>query len=122
MDYIEYALRFIGTKYTWGGNTKEQGLDCSGLVCEVLKANGSISNSKDYSSQQLFNLLISGKLDRDIPLVFYGKNEERVSHVAILYDQNFVIEAAGEGRLSTDKGSVRVRPVDYRADLIGVMK
>jgi len=121
-DYIDYAGKFIGTKYSWGGNTPEQGMDCSGFVCEVLRAYGWIGNKKDYSSQQLFTLKNELLISRGIPLAFYGKSQDKITHVAIVFDRDYVIEAAGEGKAETDTGFVRVRPLTYRDDLIGVIE
>jgi len=33
----EYAKKFIGTPYVWGGNSLKGGIDCSGLVQQVYK-------------------------------------------------------------------------------------
>jgi len=95
-------------------------MDCSGFVCEVLRAYGEIGNKSDYTSQQLLNLKKDKLLSTEIPLAFYGKSEHKITHVAIVYDQLFVIESAGEGRRETEKGFVRIRPLTYRDDLIGV--
>jgi len=77
-DYVEYASRFIGTKYSWGGNTPEQGFDCSSFVCEVLRAYGYIGNKKDYCSQQLFNLKNELLITNGIPLAFFGKSNKKI--------------------------------------------
>jgi len=34
---IDYAKRFIGTPYVWGGTSLEKGVDCSGFVYSVMK-------------------------------------------------------------------------------------
>ncbi|NDD53888.1 peptidoglycan endopeptidase [bacterium] len=35
---IQYAMRFVGVPYVYGGNNPLSGMDCSGFVCECLKA------------------------------------------------------------------------------------
>lgn len=37
MDIINYAKKFIGLPYVWGGNSLSTGVDCSGLVQQVYK-------------------------------------------------------------------------------------
>ena len=34
---VDEARKYVGTKYTSGGITPQQGFDCSGLVCYVFK-------------------------------------------------------------------------------------
>lgn len=36
-DIVNYAKKFIGTPYVWGGNSLTGGIDCSGLVQQVYK-------------------------------------------------------------------------------------
>lgn len=125
MTMIEYALTFLGTPYSWGGNTPEQGLDCSGLVCEILKSADRIRSDDDFSAQQLYNEFSSfGRLSSisKNSLVFYGKSVNEITHVAFAIGDDQIIESAGEGRIETDKGFVRIRPINYREDLIGGIK
>jgi len=37
MRIIDYAKKFIGTPYVWGGTNLEKGVDCSGFVYSVMK-------------------------------------------------------------------------------------
>lgn len=124
MTMIEYAMTFLGTPYVWGGNTPDEGLDCSGFVCEVLRSNGVIG-SKDYNSQMLYEKLMrlgkqSGTGENSV--VFYGKSNLEITHVAFMINGYQVIEAAGEGRENTEKGFVRIRPFRYRSDLVASIK
>lgn len=36
-DLVEFAKKYIGTPYVWGGNSLSSGVDCSGLVQQVYK-------------------------------------------------------------------------------------
>ena len=48
-NYLDYALRFIGRPYIWGGDGSGKthgGFDCSGLVLEALKACGIIPSGQ----------------------------------------------------------------------------
>lgn len=87
------ALDMLGTRYAWGGNNKEQGFDCSGLVKAVYKralavelprsAHAQANSSKLFSVQK--NELLAGDL------VFFNTRGKRYSHVGIyLGDQQFM--------------------------------
>ena len=36
-DVVNYAMNYLGTRYTWGGASPEEGFDCSGFVYYVYK-------------------------------------------------------------------------------------
>lgn len=48
-DMMEYAKKFIGTPYVWGGNSLSSGVDCSGLVQQVYKHFGISVERTTYS-------------------------------------------------------------------------
>lgn len=125
MTMIEYAKTFLGTPYVWGGNTAEQGLDCSGLVCEILRVENLILNNEDLTAQQIYvkfsSLNYSSGTGKNT-LVFYGESNNKITHVAFGIGDDKIIESAGEGRSNTDKGFVRVRKVNYRNDLVASIK
>ena len=39
-EIVEYAMRFIGNPYVWGGTSLTKGADCSGFVQSVFKSKG----------------------------------------------------------------------------------
>lgn len=39
-DVVDEAKEYLGLPYVWGGNSKEKGVDCSGLVQQVYKSLG----------------------------------------------------------------------------------
>lgn len=128
------ALKFMNIPYVWGGNTPEEGFDCSGLVAECLRSVGKLDSS-DYSAQMLFNKFSAtantSTVQRDAVL-FFGRDIDHVSHVAISLGQDkmgeaYMIEAGGEGRPKIDsngneipntRGYVRIRPVSNRTDFL----
>ena len=129
MTMFEYALSMLGTPYVWGGNTVEQGLDCSGYICEVLRAYGHIGR-EDLTSGQLYKKFSSktnkscllDECESENVLVFFGSDVNSISHVGMfnMYSYTYV-ESAGEGIVATDKGFVRVRPIDYRSDIVAMV-
>ncbi len=126
MDTVEYAEKFLGVKYSWGGKTPEQGFDCSGLVSEALKGCGLIPNNTLLKSKDLYTYLLK-KVTNPVSqikrgtILFFGSSISEISHIAIARDENFMVEAGGEGRAETDKGFVRIRPISNRSDLVGTI-
>jgi cell wall-associated NlpC family hydrolase len=118
------ASNYLNIKYQWGGTSPEQGFDCSGFVFEVLASLGfnfpSISSDHELRrSQYLYEILKSYEHSPSIragDILWFGKSIKEITHVAIAASSLLMIEAGGEGRESTDKGSVRIRPI--RSDLV----
>ena len=54
MTITEYAKTFIGTKYTWGGESADEGFDCSGFVQECLRSQG-LDPKGDQTAQMLYD-------------------------------------------------------------------
>lgn len=119
MKIQEVALLYFGTPYVWAGNDIGTGLDCSGFVCEVLRSVGIIGN-RDYSAQSLYKCLmgITDVTFYGAEIYFFGKDVENITHVAIELGNGLMIEAGGEGRVASDKGYVRIRPLANRGDLV----
>ena len=125
---LEYAKSFYGVLYRWGG-ASPKGIDCSGLVVELLISGGVLPNGFDTTAQGLY-----GKYAKEWPVLlypvpgavnFYGKSLERISHVSFCMDNSLCIEAGGgdsETRTPEDaalKGAfVRLRPIKYRKDYL----
>ena len=131
MKMFEYAKLFIGTIYKFGGDNPMSGFDCSGLVCEVLRAFGILSFNERLNAQQLWNrfhnsnqAVVTRYADIQADdLIFFGQ-EGAVVHVAMATNNvNQMIEAGG-GNFSTDTlvaaterdAFVRLRPTTMRKD------
>jgi cell wall-associated NlpC family hydrolase len=126
MIMIEYAKHFITTPYNWGGNTPEEGMDCSGFIQEVIKSKYVYRG--DRSSQDLLLYLLDNMVSEMITgapenlepedICFYGTHMSKITHVSMYIGDNAVIESAGEGRIPTTKGMVRIRQFDHRSDFV----
>lgn len=133
MNIVEYAEKFIGRPYIWGGDGTGKtsgGFDCSGFVLECLLAVGKYRGG-DTTAQGLRNFCknngvgIEHQFERPGDLVFFGsKVNNRASHVAIAIGDGLMIEAGGGGSkcttTATSTGMVRVRPISSRSDLLEV--
>jgi hypothetical protein len=92
---IATAKQFLGTPYVWGGNTKA-GIDCSGFVQIVFRANG-INLARDADEQAINGQLIGfrGYTEDMLPgdtLYFAGHNG-RITHTGIYLGNNEFIHA-----------------------------
>ncbi len=93
-NLIQQAKDFLGYQYIWGGITPK-GFDCSGLIQTVFKL-CSCPLPRDSYQQQQQNLVSHNHSDaRPGDLLFFGKNTERVTHVALSLGEERFIHASG---------------------------
>ena len=87
-NYLKNISFFLGTKYLWGGNSVE-GIDCSGLVQELMK---SVNRKcpRDSKDQLIFfkKEITLSKIKRG-DLIFWK------GHVAIVLNKKLLIHAYG---------------------------
>ena len=135
MTLSEYALKFVGRPYIWGGDGSGKcagGFDCSGLALECLQAFGKMPN-RDEPAQGIFEELTARKWnyvlfgsEKPDDVLFFGKDDKRIAHVAIAIGNGLMIEAGGGGSKcktpATSTGMVRVRPISWRKDLVAVLR
>lgn len=123
----EYAMRMIGLPYRWGGDDLIDGLDCSGLCVELLRAAGVVDGTFDASADGLWHYPAFPEIDapRFGALAFFGK--PNVSHVGWCMNETHMIEAGGGTSATTTRAAaekqnayVRVRPIKARKDFVGV--
>jgi len=93
---IETAESFIGIEYSWGGSSRKEGFDCSGLTMAVYKLNGL---SLPRSSRRQFHAGIPVKrneLEKG-DLVFFAADSSsgKVTHVGIYIGNSRFIHAPG---------------------------
>lgn len=130
-NLIDYAMTFVGTPYIWGGDEPLVGFDCSGFVQEVLSSIGA-DPPGDQTSQTLYNHFAHDGLIIDKPMqgsvVFFGRGEDMVTHVALCIDSHRMIEAGGGNRQCKNRQDaitynafVRVRPIKSRRDLVAII-
>ncbi|ABC77179.1 C40 family peptidase [Syntrophus aciditrophicus] len=103
---IKTAHSFIGVPYLWGGTSRENGFDCSGLVMAVYQLNGL---DLPRTSREQFEA--GTPVDRDClrkgDLVFFANgNGAPISHVGIYIGDGRFIHAPATGK------NIRVESLD----------
>ena len=133
MTISEYALKFIGRPYIWGGDGSGKcggGWDCSGLVLECLWAFGKLPKG-DLTAQGINDKLYAmgwrqGLSVKEGDVLFFGKDLQHITHTAIAIGNGLMIEAGGGGSKcktpATSTGMVRVRPIASRKDLVSALR
>jgi cell wall-associated NlpC family hydrolase len=127
------CLQYLNTPYRWGSNGPNS-FDCSGLVLKALSDVGVFL--PDMTAQNLFNffskkeMIMQNEPCEDC-LLFFGRDTEHISHIAIAVDEKYMIEAGGAGRESTKMNleelakkdaRVRIKPISNRKDLAAIIK
>lgn len=103
---VEYACKFEGNPYRYGGTSLTKGIDCSGFAQAVYRDNG-IKIPRTSKQQAEGGKQISIENIGPADLIFYG-NGGIINHVAIYIGDGKVISA------SSKKYGIRITKYDYR--------
>jgi hypothetical protein len=98
IQLVRTAERFIGVPYRWGGNSSEEGFDCSGLTMAVYQLNGL---NLPRSSREQFRIgmpVQRGDLSEGDLVFFRTGGRGKVTHVGIYRGGNQFIHAPGKGK------------------------
>ena len=113
-DIVNYALKFVGNPYVWGGNSLTNGCDCSGFVHLVYKKFG--YKTARYSMSFLNNgVAVSRENIKPGDIVVYARHNG-IGHVAIYMGNGKIVEAQ-----SKNAGITSSRSVDCR-EIIGIRR
>jgi len=105
-NIVNYASRFLGNPYVWGGTSLTNGADCSGFTQSVFRDNG-VSIPRDSRSQASGGSTISINNIQAGDLIFYSRNGV-INHVAIYMGNGKVIHA------SSPETGIRITNYNYR--------
>jgi cell wall-associated NlpC family hydrolase len=106
---VSIARQYIGTKYTWGGDTPAEGFDCSGLVYYSYGQAGlSLPRVADAQAAATWHVSYANALPGD--LVFFDYPD--VGHVGIYLGNGMMLDAPHTGAF------VRIEPI-FWSSLVG---
>lgn len=91
---IDYASRFVGTNYRFGGRSPDTGFDCSGYVSYVYGHAVGIALPHNASAISRVGARIPRADLRPGDLVFFGHFRRAISHVGIYMGNNRFIHAS----------------------------
>ncbi|NLJ96791.1 MAG: SH3 domain-containing protein [Clostridiales bacterium] len=93
-EIANYAQKFVGNPYVWGGESLTRGADCSGFVYTIYKQYGySLDRvSKDQAKTAGRKVDINDRQPGD--LIFYTNSRGVVNHVAMYIGNDKIVHAA----------------------------
>jgi len=132
-ELLEYAKKFIGVHYKWGGANPMTGLDCSGFIQLVLDSVG-IDPKEDQTAKALHSYFVLPKHGTCMQshvagaLIFYGKSLATISHIDLAISKTQIIGAIGGGSTTvkladaaTANAFVKIKPANYRTDIQAII-
>jgi cell wall-associated NlpC family hydrolase len=100
-DLAIYAMSLSDTRYQYGGNSPENGFDCSGFVRYVFqKTTGRLLPRTSHEMSQAGDSLDPDQL---LPgdLVFFNTQQQPFSHVGIYVGENRFVHSPSSGKAIT---------------------
>ncbi|QLI82797.1 C40 family peptidase [Chitinibacter fontanus] len=97
-DLLLSAMSLIGVKYTWGGNTPEAGLDCSGFIKYVFQNSMNITLPRTALGMSQTGQNVDKSELKPGDLVFFNTLGRTFSHVGIYLGDNRFIHSPRSGR------------------------
>ncbi|NLK29373.1 MAG: C40 family peptidase [Clostridiales bacterium] len=94
-EVVNYALKFVGGRYVYGGNSLTSGVDCSGFVKEIYEdfdIKISQRRSVDQARSAGVRVNVGDRLPGD--LIFYANSSGTVNHVALYIGNDRIVHAA----------------------------
>ena len=94
IDLVNFALKYVGNRYVWGGNSLTNGVDCSGFTQQVYKRFG-ITLPRTSYTQPSAGRKIKASQAKPGDLFFYG-DSSGINHVAIYIGNGKIVHAANK--------------------------
>jgi hypothetical protein len=95
---VKTAERYIGIPYRWGGESPEDGFDCSGFTMVVYQLNGLDLPRSSREQYRAGRPVSRSRLQKGDLVFFATSGGKRVSHVGIYTGGGKFLHASGSGR------------------------
>lgn len=107
---VARAHELIGTPYRWGGQSEEEGFDCSGLLVYLYRsiANRTLPRTTHSMIAQRHNEVHRDELQPGDAVFFNQNGEGNTSHVGLYIGDNRFIHAPSTGK------TIRIDSLDDR--------
>lgn len=105
---VDFALQFLGGRYSYGGTDPHTGVDCSGFTRYVMQHGAGISLPHSSGGQAGAGAGISADQMRPGDLICYGSGS-RINHVAMYIGNGQIVHA------STYETGIKISNWNYRA-------
>lgn len=105
---VNFALKYVGNPYVWGGTSLTKGADCSGFVQSVLRNYG-INLPRTSREQAKVGRAINSSQMRPGDLIFYANSSGTINHVAMYIGNGQIVHAASR------RSGIRISTWNYRS-------
>ncbi|MGD8970281.1 MAG: NlpC/P60 family protein [Desulfobacterales bacterium] len=95
---VKTAMNYVGVPYKWGGESPDEGFDCSGLTMTVYQLNGLDLPRTSRQQWRVGTAVARSELLRGDLVFFATAGGRRVSHVGIYTGENKFIHAPGKSK------------------------
>lgn len=93
-EVVNYALKFVGNPYVWGGESLTRGADCSGFVQTIYRDFGYSIPRVSRDQAQRAGKKVSESDLKPGDLIFFANNSGTVNHVAMYIGNGKIVHAA----------------------------
>lgn len=111
---VNYAMQYLGNKYVHGGQSLENGTDCSGFTCYVYKAFGYSLSRTPQGQYTSAGREIDMSQIQPGDVICYSSNGSKCTHVGLYIGNGQIIHAA-----NSRKGVI-ISNYDYDGVILGV--
>jgi len=95
-EVVNYALKFVGNPYKWGGESLTKGADCSGFAQAIYRDFGYSIPRVSRDQAQSAGILVNQSDLKPGDLIFYANNKGVVNHVALYIGNGKIVHAANK--------------------------
>lgn len=105
---VNYALKFVGGRYVWGGTNPNTGADCSGFVQYVMRNAAGVSLPRTSREQAKVGRAVKSSEMKPGDLIFYANSGGTINHVAMYIGNGQIVHAASR------RSGIKISTWNYR--------